>query len=62
MTTALLKSEISKAIDNVPENLLPEILQYLISLQNQSSDKTKLHKLINKIFKEDDEVLRRLAD
>jgi hypothetical protein len=62
MTTALLKSEISKAIDNVPENLLPEILQYLISLQNQSSDKTKLDKLINKIFKEDDEVLRRLAD
>ena len=62
MTTAQLKSEISKAIDNAPENALPQILEYINSLQHQSSNKPNLDKLINKILEEDDELLRRLAD
>jgi hypothetical protein len=39
MTPAELKSEISKAVDNPPESLLPEILNHIITLQNQSSNK-----------------------
>jgi hypothetical protein len=61
MTTIQLKSEIHKAIDNVPESVLPEILEYINSIQNQSPDKLKLNKFIDKVFKEDDELLRRLA-
>ena len=57
-----LKSEIHKAIDNVPENVLPEILEYINSIHNQSSDKAKLNKFINNVFVEDDELLRRLAE
>jgi hypothetical protein len=61
MTTIQLKSEIHKAIDNVPESVLPEILDYINSIQNQSPDKEKLYKIIDKIFKEDEGLLRRLA-
>ncbi len=62
MTREELKSEISKAIDNVPEDALPQILEYVNSLQHQSFDKTKLNKFTDKVFEEDDEILRRLAD
>ncbi|WP_183574557.1 hypothetical protein HDF18_01690 [Mucilaginibacter sp. X5P1] len=62
MTTIQLKSEIHKAIDSVPENVLPEILEYINSLQHQSPDKTKLNKFIDNVFEEDDELLRRLAE
>jgi hypothetical protein len=61
MTTIQLKSEIHKAIDNVPESVLPEILDYINSIQQQSPDKEKLYKIIDKIFKEDEGLLRRLA-
>jgi hypothetical protein len=61
MTTVQLKSEIHKAIDNVPENILPEILNYINSIQHQSTNKD-LDKFIDKVFKEDDELLRRLAE
>jgi hypothetical protein len=61
MTTVQLKSEIHKAIDNVPENILPEILNYINSIQRQSTNKD-LDKFIDKVFKEDDELLRRLAE
>ncbi len=62
MTKEELKSEIFKAIDNVPEDALPQILEYINSLQHQSFDKTKLNKFTDKVFEEDDEILRRLAD
>ena len=62
MTTVQLKSEIHKAIDNVPENVLPEILNYINSVQHRSTDKKDLDKFIDKVFKEDDELLRRLAE
>jgi hypothetical protein len=61
MTTVQLKSEIQKAIDNVPENVLPEILDYINSIQHQYPSKTKLMEFADRVFKEDAEVLRRLA-
>ena len=62
MTTVQLKSEIQNAIDNVPENVLPEILDYINSIQHQPSNKPDLDKFIDKVFKEDDNLLRRLAE
>jgi len=60
MTNLELRSEIHKAVDNVPENVLPEILDYLNNIQ-QSSSQEKLKKFIDKVFEEDDELLRKLA-
>ena len=62
MTTLELKTAIYKAVDNVPENVLPEILNYINSVQHQSTNKKDLDKFIDKVFKEDDELLRRLAE
>ncbi len=62
MTTIQLKSEIHKAIDNVPENVLPELLEYINSKQNQLPDREKLYEFIDKVFKEDAGLLRRLAE
>ena len=61
MTTLELRSEIHKAIDNVPENVLPEILGYINAIQQPSADRENLKKFIDKVFKEDDELLRKLA-
>ena len=61
MTALELRSEIHKAIDNVPENVLPEILGYIQSIQQPLVDKEKLNQFIEKVFKEDDGLLRRLA-
>jgi len=59
MTTLELKTKIHKAIDNVPENALPEVLNYLNSFQHP--DNEQLKDFVAKVFKEDDELLRRLA-
>lgn len=61
MTTLELRTEIHKAIDKVPENVLPEILDYIHSIQQPSTDKEELNQFIEKVFKEDDGLLRRLA-
>lgn len=62
MTTVQIKSEIHKAIDNVPENALPELLKYITAIQYQSPDTSGLDEFIDKVFKEDDGLLRRLAE
>lgn len=62
MTTIQLKSEIHKAIDEVPENVLPAILNYINSIQHQSPDQIKLNQFVDKIFQEDNELLRWLAE
>jgi len=61
MTTLELKSEIHKAVENVPENALPEIFDYINSFNKSSADKEPLDKFIDRVFKEDDNLLRRLA-
>ncbi len=60
MTTLELRSKLHKAIDNVPENILPEILDYINSKQEPSFDK-KLDQFIDKVFQEDAGLLKRLA-
>jgi hypothetical protein len=61
MTTIQLKSEINKTLDKVPENVLPDILDYLKQIEAQSSDHAKLTSNFKKILLEDKGLLERLA-
>jgi hypothetical protein len=61
MTTLELKTAIHKAVDNVPTNALPELLNYISSIE-QPAVKKDIKKIIDKIFEEDAELLRRLAE
>ena len=61
MTTIELKSEIRKKIDELPEELLPYVLEYFRLVQRQSVDQVKLGKNIKKILVEDKELFERLA-
>lgn len=61
MTTKEIKSEIQKALDNIPENALQVILEYLKELQRKPADQIKLAKNRRDILNEDKELLERLA-
>ena len=60
MTKAELKLEIQKVLDNVPENVLKDILSLLKGLQGKSADIGLTHSL-RQILTEDKELLERLA-
>lgn len=61
MTSKEIKSEIQKTLDNIPENVLQIILDYLREIQDKSADKVKLGKNLRDILSEDKELLERLA-
>ncbi|WP_428330678.1 hypothetical protein [Mucilaginibacter sp.] len=61
MTAIEVKTAIQKVLDEVPENILPEILNYLKQVQHQSSDQIKLNNNLKKILAEDKELFERLA-
>jgi hypothetical protein len=61
MTTIQLKTEIQKVLDEVPEEVLPGILNYLKQIQHQSPDQIKLNNNLKKILTEDRELFERLA-
>jgi hypothetical protein len=61
MTTKEIKSEIQKALDNVPENALQDILEYLKELEGKTADQIKLAKNLRDILHEDKELLEKLA-
>jgi hypothetical protein len=61
MTTREIKSEIQKTLDNIPENVLQDILDYLKLIQGKSADKIELSKNLRDILTEDKELLERLA-
>lgn len=60
MTKAELKIEIQKVLENVPENVLHDILSMLKDLQGSSSDLRISHSLRH-ILTEDKDLLARLA-
>ena len=62
MTTKEIKSEIQKALDNIPESVLQYLLDYLKAIQNKSPDKIKLGKSLLNILTEDKKVLEKLAE
>ncbi len=61
MTKAELKIEIQKVINNVPENILEDVLDFLKELQEHPSNKVKLANNLRQILSEDKELLERLA-
>ena len=61
MTRTQIQAEIHKVIDNVPESILQDVLDFLKELQAQPADKVKLANNLRKILLEDKELLEKLA-
>ncbi len=61
MSSTDLKQEIIKAIDDAPDSVLSEILDYLKQIKVTPEKKVDLSKNLIKILKEDKELLHRLA-
>ena len=61
MTTKEIKSEIQKAIENVPDSILKEILSYLKQAQKTSLKDIKISTHLRQILREDKDLLEKLA-
>ncbi len=61
MTKTEIKIEIQKVLDNVPENLLHDILDLLKDLQNESPKRIEITHSLRQILAEDKELLELLA-
>ena len=61
MTNKELKKEIAKVLDNVPDEMLEDILNYLKLLIKNPKEKVNLTSNIRQIIDEDKELLQRLA-
>ena len=61
MTKTEIKIEIQKVLDNVPENVLQDILDLLKGLQNQPPDKLEITHSLLQIIAEDKELLEKLS-
>lgn len=61
MTTTEIKKEIHKVLDQVPDNLLADVLIILKEVQTQKTTKSTLTSNFNKILTEDSELLHKLA-
>jgi hypothetical protein len=61
MTKTQMQSEIQKVLENVPESVLQDILDFLKELQDQPADKVRLTNNLRQILSEDKEILERLA-
>jgi len=56
-----IKVEINKILENIPEHVLQEVLEYLKEAQSHSKEKIGFSKNLRKILNEDRNLLRRLA-
>jgi hypothetical protein len=61
MTKTEIQTEILKVLDNVPETILQDVLDFLKALQEQPADKVSLTNNIRQILSEDKELLEKLA-
>ena len=61
MITVQVKTEIQKVLDQVPEEVLTDVLQYLKELQKQPSENIQLAKFMKQTLSEDRELLEKLA-
>jgi hypothetical protein len=61
MTTLQVKTEIKKILNNIPDGILPGILDYLKLVQTQSPEQIKFNNNVKKILSEDKELFERLA-
>lgn len=56
-----IRVEINKIIQKLPENQLKPILEYLRQVEAATSEQAETTKLVNQIFEEDAELLKKLA-
>ncbi len=61
MTTKDLRKEINRVIQEVPENFLEDILSYLRNIEKKSKKDIDALSNLKRIFKEDHELLEKLA-
>jgi len=61
MTAKDLKIEIQKVLDNVPDNLLEDVLSYLQEVQKRTASDFNNSQHLKKILTEDEELLKKLA-
>jgi hypothetical protein len=61
MTTKDLRKEINRVIQEVPEDFLADILSFLRQLENRSKNDIEALSDLKRIFKEDQELLEKLA-
>ncbi|MEN0046303.1 MAG: hypothetical protein AAF806_04485 [Bacteroidota bacterium] len=56
-----VKQEITKIVDNLPDEVLDDLLYYLQKVQKETTKKMRLSIHLNTILTEDKEVLEKLA-
>ncbi len=61
MTKTEIKLEIQKVLDNVPENVLHDVLDLLKQIQNQPSQSIGITHALRQILLEDQKLLEKLA-
>lgn len=61
MTITQIRTEIQKVLDNVPENALQDVLDFLKELQSASPEHIKLTNNLRQILAQDKELLEKLA-
>lgn len=61
MQTKEIKTQIYKVIDEIPEGVLENVLEYLKQLQETQHEKVNLTKNLKLIISEDKELLEKLA-
>lgn len=61
MSTKELKEEISRVLDDAPDEVLENVLDYLKGLLLKSNSNAILSNNLNRILHEDKEVLEKLA-
>jgi hypothetical protein len=61
MATKELKDMINKVIDNMPEDILEDVFNYLKSMTNKSKSDIILSQNLSRILDEDKNLLERLA-
>ncbi|MCK4407281.1 MAG: hypothetical protein KAV44_06370 [Bacteroidales bacterium] len=61
MITQEIKTEIHKVIDNLPDAIASDVLDYLKGLLNKTKHDLTMSRKLAKIIKEDKELLEKLA-
>jgi len=61
MTTVQIRSEIKKLLNDLPDDVLGSVLDFLNEIRAQPVEKARLAANIKKIMTEDRELLKRLA-
>lgn len=62
MTKPEVKSEINKLLDQMPDDFLQELLQYLKDSQRTDRKHNQIKSNLERVMKEDIELLKKLAE